>query len=434
MELTLISTKSAVVYGALLMSLTFTGWAQEAPQAVPRLSPQDLSNLVAPIALYPDLLLSQVLAASTYPAEITQAQQWMQSNPNLRGQQLVEAAKQQSWDPSVQALVAFPDVMNTLDRDIQWTTDLGNAFLAQQAGVMDAIQQLRASARNNGRLTDTPQQRVSEDNGQGAIEIQPTNPQMVYPPVYNPAYVWGSPAYGAYPALAYPAPGDGIAYGVGSFLGGLFSGLLNFGGWGWGFNWLTHGLFLNGLFFNHFGFHGGSYGTHQAWVHNPGHRLGVPYGNRFAGGNFAGRGFSAQNYRGNSSRGAFNNAGGNRQMEAYRGLTSNSTRGSFNGSGSGYRSNGGYGGYSQSHYSAPAYGGSRSYAAMGSQGGYRGGYSNAASTGRGFSAQRSGGSAGGGRSYSAPKSSSHFSGGGHSGGGHSHSSGGGHSHGGGHKK
>src|SRR5450432_3141203 len=120
MELTLISTKSAVVYGALLMSLTFTGWAQEAPQAVPRLSPQDLSNLVAPIALYPDLLLSQVLAASTYPAEITQAQQWMDANPNLRGQQLVDAAKQQNWDPSVQALVAFPEVIKTLTRDMQW--------------------------------------------------------------------------------------------------------------------------------------------------------------------------------------------------------------------------------------------------------------------------------------------------------------------------
>ena len=110
---------------------------QPPPPDAPRLSPQELSNLVAPIALYPDLLLSQVLAASTYPLELTQAQQWMQQNPGLRGPQLVDAAKQQNWDPSVQALVAFPDVMNLLTRDIQWTTDLGNAFLAQQADVMD---------------------------------------------------------------------------------------------------------------------------------------------------------------------------------------------------------------------------------------------------------------------------------------------------------
>jgi hypothetical protein len=173
------------------------GPGSEGPQAPqgPRLSPQELSNLVAPIALYPDMLLSEVLAASTYPAEITQAAQWMQQNPGLRGQQLVEAAKQQNWDPSVQALVAFPDVMNLLTRDMQWTTDLGNAFLSQQADVMDAIQQLRASARNSGRLTDTPQQRVQleQDNGQNAIVIQPTNPQVIYAPAYDPAYVWGPP-------------------------------------------------------------------------------------------------------------------------------------------------------------------------------------------------------------------------------------------------
>ncbi len=442
-------------------------------------SPQDLSNLVAPIALYPDLLLSQVLAASTYPAEITQAQQFIEDNANLRGQALVEAAKQQPWDPSVQALVAFPEVMSLLARDIQWTTELGNAFLAQQAAVMDAIQQLRASARNNGRLADTPQQQVTledGDQGQNAIAIQPTNPQMVYPPVYNPEYIWGPPAYGAYPALGYPPPGDGIVYGVGSFLGGLFSGLLNFGGWGWGLNWLTHGLFLNGLFFNHFGFHGygggygggfggSGYGTHMAWVHNPSHRLGVPYGNRFAGNSFAGRGYSGTNYRGNYSghgyasatRPAFNYSGGNRQMEAYRGLTGGNAgyggrSGGFNSSGSGYRG-GGYSSYSQARYSAPAYGASRGYSGMGFQGGYRGGYSNAVSTGRGFSTPRASSSFSGGRGfgggqgsgggrgfssphYSAPKSFGHFGGGGghSSGGGHSHG-GGGHSHGGGgHRK
>ena len=389
---------------------------------------------MAPVALYPDLLLSEVLAASTYPLELVQAQQWMQSNPGLRGQQLVEAAKQQNWDPSVQALVAFPDVMNMLTRDVQWTTDLGNAFLSQQADVMDAIQQLRASARANGRLADTPQQRVIDEqqNGQDAIVIQPTDPQVVYPPVYNPAYVWGPPVYGAYPPLSYPGIGWGITYGVATFLGALFTGLVSFGGWGWGLSWLTHGLFLNGLFFSHFGFHGYNgygfhggpgYASHAAWVHDPGHRLGVPYGNRYSGGrglsprsyaNYAGRSYSPgrSGYAGSSYRDS-GFQGNSRQMEAYRGLSAGSARGGYD------VYNRGGAGYSGSRYSAPSYGGSRNYAGMASQG-YRGGSSGFRDSG-GRSSNKSFSSP----HYSAPKSSGHFGGGGHSGGGHGHSGGGG---------
>jgi hypothetical protein len=418
---------------------------QPAPQS-PRMSPPELSNLVAPVALYPDLLLSQVLAASTYPLELVQAEQWMQGNPGLRGQQLVDRAKEQNWDPSIQALVAFPDVMNMLTRDIQWTTDLGNAFLAQQADVMDAIQRLRASARANGRLTDTPQQNVIDEqqNGQDAIEIQPTDPQVVYPPVYNPAYVWGPPVYGVYPPLGYPGIGWGITYGVATFLGALFTGMLGFGGWGWGLSWLTHGLFLNGLFFSHFGFHGyGGYGFHggpgyaarAAWVHDPGHRLGVPYGHGYSStsrgsnsgfANYSGRSYTAgrSGYAGSSYRDSgfhSGSQGSRRQMEAYRGLSAGSARG-------------GYGG---EYRGGSSYAGARNYAGAASQG-YRGGYSGAQSF------RSSGFRDSGGRSsskgfssphYSAPKSSSHFGGGGHSGGGHGHSGGGGgHSHGGSHKK
>jgi Protein of unknown function (DUF3300) len=431
--------RTVLLYAATLAGLSLPGWAQAPPDyqqqqptagqtppaagptpETPRFSPEELSNIVAPIALYPDLLLSEVLAASTYPLELTQAQQWMQQNPGLHGQQLVDAAKQQNWDPSVQALVAFPDVMNLLTRDIQWTTDLGNAFLSQQADVMDSIQRLRASARDNGRLTNTPQQRVTseQENGQSAIVIQPTDPQVVYPPVYNPAYVWGPPAYGVYPPLGYPAPGYGIYYGVGTFLGALFTGLLSFGGWGWGLSWLSHGLFLNGLFFSHFGFHGysgygfhpgGSYVTRAPWVHDPGHRLGVPYGNRNASARYSGRSYApgrsayASSGAGSSYRSAY--AGGSRQMDAYRGLAASSARGG----GSGF----------QSRYAAPAGNGYRSGSSYGRA-------ESARSSSRNFSSSH----------YSAPKSSSHFGGGGHShsgGGGHSHS-GGGHSHGGGHKK
>lgn len=415
---------------------------QQAPPQAPLLTPQELSNLVAPIALYPDLLLSQVLAASTYPLELVQAQQWIQANPALRGPALINAAKQQNWDPSVQALVAFPGVLSRLTSDIQWTTALGNAFLAQQAGVMDAIQQLRAEARANGRLTDTPQQRVVVDqqNGQSAIEIQPADPQVVYAPVYNPAYVWGPPIYGAYPVLAYPPIGYGIYYGVGTFLGALFSGLLAFGGWGWGLSWLTHGLFLNALFFSHFGFSGPGYfagrdyAAHVAWAHDPAHRLGVPYPNRAVAARFRGgfggelggsRGFAA-NYRNSYASRSFESgrsgsygsgfAGASRQAEAYRGLTALESRGSsYNGSGynsygSGYRS-------AQNYSRGAARESARSFRSSAPRG-----------SSQHFSSHSSS------SHYSAPKSSHHFSGGGHAGGhshsaGHGRSGGGGHSHG-----
>jgi hypothetical protein len=268
--------------------------------SVALLSPDQLDNLVAPIALYPDPLLGQVLAASTYPLEIVEAQQWMDQNRNLQGAQLLEAARQQNWDASVQALVAFPDVLTLLNRDIRWTTDLGNAFLAQQADVMNAVQAMRARAQDNGRLASTPQQTVSTatQNGQSAIEIQPANPQMVYVPTYNPAYVWGPPAWGAYPPLGYPSTGYGFSFNPGVFIGALFTGLLSFGGWGWGLSWLAHALFLNNLFLGHFGFggfggggygggHGGGFGERTVWAHNPGHRLGVPYPNRSVESRFA---------------------------------------------------------------------------------------------------------------------------------------------------
>ena len=167
------------------------------------LSPEQLDTLVAPVALYPDALLSQVLVASTYPLEVVEAQQWLQRNGNLKGQQLTEAARQQNWDASVQAMVAFPDVLTMLNQDVQWTTALGNAFLAQQPDVMAAVQRMRARAQANGRLSTTPQQTVSTETqgGQTAIDIAPADPQVIYVPQYDPAYVWGPPAWGYYPPL-----------------------------------------------------------------------------------------------------------------------------------------------------------------------------------------------------------------------------------------
>ena len=135
-------------------------------QAAPRtaLTAQQLDNLVAPLALYPDPLLSQVLVAATYPLEVVEANQWLQDNRSLTGTALMDAAKQQNWDASVQALVAFPDVLARLNQDVRWTTDLGNAFLGQQKDVMAAVQRLRARAQANGKLTSTPQETVSTAN------------------------------------------------------------------------------------------------------------------------------------------------------------------------------------------------------------------------------------------------------------------------------
>ena len=307
---------------ALAQSYT-QGYPQAAPQnlAPQLLAPDQLDNLVAPIALYPDPLLSQVLAASTYPLEIVEAGQWLQQNRSLQGPQLIQAAKQQNWDPSVQVLVAFPDAMALLSRDVRWTTDLGNAFLAQQVDVMNAIQEMRARASNNGRLANTPQQIVTTatQGEQSAIQIQPANPQVIYPPVYDPAYVWGPPASGYYPAASYPQGdygyggdyGSGSGFGSGVNIGGLFSGLLGvagtigsflgtgglggLGGWGWILNWFTHTLSFTGLGSGGGYYSNGGFGGSAIWSHNPAHRRGVPYSS----------GFTAARYRGAESNAGF---------------------------------------------------------------------------------------------------------------------------------
>jgi len=290
---------------------------EQAPPPAPPLSEQQLENLVAPVALYPDTLLSEILAASTYPIEVVEAQQWLQKNRNLRGQALMDAAKQQNWDPSVQALVAFPDVLARLNQDIHWTTDLGNAFLAQQAEVMAAVQQLRAKAEMNGKLKSTPQENVSTEtqNGQSAISIMPADPGVVYVPYYNPAWVWGPPLIGYYPPLLYPGIDVGFSFWPGIDLGFYFPGawgLWGGWGWGWGFNWFGGGIILNTNFFHRFGFADFHRGFGNVWAHNPAHRLGVPYGNRAVAARYGG---------GAGVRGAaaFRGEGGFRGSEGVRG-------------------------------------------------------------------------------------------------------------------
>jgi hypothetical protein len=309
--------------GALLV-------AQEpasAPPPASLMAPEQLDDLVAPIALYPDNLLGQVLVASTYPLEVAEAAQWLQQNRNLQGSQLVDAAREQNWDASIQALVVFPDVLNRLSSNIRWTTDLGNAFLAQQSDVMNAVQQMRARARGAGKLYSTPQETVTTETqaGQPIIEIVPANPQVVYVPAYDPEYIWGPPAWGYYPPLYYPSYGFGFGFGSGIYIGSFFGGL-GWGGWGWGPNWYGGGIFLNAGFFNryHFGGFRGGFGRdgfgRGVWEHNPDHRLGVAYPNRGLANRFA-----------SASGASFGNRGSLSTRAGQSGFTAQQRGGGFNG-------------------------------------------------------------------------------------------------------
>src|SRR5580704_1279176 len=214
----------------------------QSPQAPPytQQTADQLQQLVAPIALYPDSLVAQVLAASTFPAEVVEADRWVQANPDLKGDALAQAVDQQSWDPSVKALTAFPTVLGNMDKNISWTSSLGDAYYNQEQGVMDAIQVMRQKAQQAGNLKDTPQQTVQTQDSN--IVIQPTQPDVVYVPAYDPWLVYG------YPVAAWPGwyPYPGIWWGGPSlYWGGIGFGIGFFGGYGWGwgrwgFDWHNH--------------------------------------------------------------------------------------------------------------------------------------------------------------------------------------------------
>ena len=244
-----------------------------------------LDSLVAPIALYPDPLLAQTLAASTYPLEVIQLEQWYANNKYLKNKALADAVARQPWDPSVQALVAFPDVFQRMADNIQWTTDLGNAFLAQQSDVMDAVQRMRAKARGTGNLKTNAQQNVETqmvEGGQQAIVIEQANPDVVYVPSYDPQMVYGAPPP-AYPYYPYTYPGYyagmGLAFGAGLAVGGIWAN--NWGNCDW-----KHGdVNINNN--NNFNRNVNRNvnrttvtGQANAWQHNPQHRGNAPYGNR----------------------------------------------------------------------------------------------------------------------------------------------------------
>ena len=277
----------------------------QAPAPAQALSAEDLEQLVAPIALYPDALLAQILAASTYPAQVAVADQWLQQ---MRAQgysssdQIAAGANAQSnWDPSIKALTAFPDVLDMMNHDLEWTSNLGNAYYNQPQDVMQTVQVLRDRAEQAGNLQSTPQEEVNND--QGYVELEPTNPEVVYVPAYNPWDVYGEPI-APYPGFAFSGAlgdffgGAPIQYGL-SFALGAFD-RMPFGWQAWGCDWTGQGLMFNNS----------GYSTHSNQVADWGLPRGGPRASYGRGGNGGMRDGQNRSY---DQRPSYNQGGGNQR-------------------------------------------------------------------------------------------------------------------------
>ena len=296
--------RSIAMAALALLMLSSLGAAAQTPAApaapsAQLLKPAELDQLVAPIALYPDPLLAQVLMASAYPLDIVQAERWLEANKNLKGDQLKAAVDKQPWDDSIKSLVATPDVLQTMSSKLDWTQKLGDAVVAQQADVMDAMQRLRGKAQANNKLQSTKEQTVTVQQIQNrqVIAIEPTDPNEVYVPYYDPGVVYGDWPYSDYPPEYWPAPGyigagllaTGVAFGAGYALGRWTGG--NY--WGGGVNWGNGNINI--------GRPGGGGATN--WRPRVDHRQGV--GNR---GNRA----QQLNFRGSGGQQVIKPGGGNR--------------------------------------------------------------------------------------------------------------------------
>jgi hypothetical protein len=273
LALTLLCPPSAVVRTAFAQDQAEQGQGQQT------LSQEQLEQMVAPIALYPDSLVAQILMASTYPIEVVEAARWSKQNPKVTGTALEDAMQKQSWDASVKSLTAFPQVLAMMDEKLDWTTDLGNAFLAQQSDVMNAIQALRARAQKEGNLKSNEQQTVTvEQQPSGTqpqtIIIQPANPQVVYVPAYTPA-VYGAWPYPAYPPYPYYPPGYALGASLISFGVGMAVGSALWGGCSWGGSNSHVNVNVNN--YNNFNRTDIKNGN---WNHNVDHRRGAGYNNQ----------------------------------------------------------------------------------------------------------------------------------------------------------
>ncbi len=322
-------------------------------------TPEQLQQLVAPIALYPDSLVAQILAAATFPEQVVQADRWMQEHQGLQGAALGQAVDQQPWDASVKALTAFPSVLGNMDKNLAWTSSLGDAYYNQQQDVMDAVQVMRQRAQGAGDLKSTPQQTVTDQNSQ--IAIQPVNPEVVYVPAYDPWTVYGGPidpwpGWYPYPGIWFGGPylSFGPGFGIG-FFGGF--------GWGWGhwgFNWggryATYGggryysrsntFYNRGGSFNRGG--GGREGSFNRGNINRGGGAGGGGSNRqgetarsFDGNRQAARGYAAPRGQTGTRSGAFSSIEKGGQTKSYSSRGKASVSGSRGGGGGESRGGGG---------------------------------------------------------------------------------------------
>jgi hypothetical protein len=301
-----------------------------APAQGKAFSQEQLDQLLAPVALYPDDLLTQLLMASTYPLEVVKANNWAKANKDLKGGEMTKALEKQNWDPSIKSLVNFPQVLQMMSDKIEWTQNLGDAFLAQQKDVLDTVQKLRKKAYDQGNLKTTKEQKVSVDNTTQVIIVQPASPEVVYVPSYNPTVVYGTWWYPAYPPYYVYPPG----YAAGAFFTGVAVGVA------WGYAW------------GHSDWHGGDVnididrntninrdidrgrykdqarqgqGQQGKWQHDSKHRQGVSYrdtatankygqgSNRQAPASREARGYG--NDRGGASAGSMDRGGGTDRYE-----------------------------------------------------------------------------------------------------------------------
>jgi hypothetical protein len=308
-------------------SASQSGQQSQAPAAGH--APQELQQLVAPIALYPDALVAQILAASTYPTQIVEAERWMQSHSNLKSEELAKEVDKQNWDPSVKAMTQFPSVLENMDKNLSWTSSLGEAYISQPQDVTDAVQTLRQQARSAGHLNNSEQEKVTTQGN--TIIIEPADPEVVYVPAYDPWLVYGAPII-AYPGW-YPMPGifwggPGISFGIGFGIG-FFGG---FGwGWGhWGYDWHGRRAFFDhhewlshSRDFGHDGFHHDDFGHARGDFGHSGFDHGnVGHGGFDHGGGF--HGSSAPHFQPGTRSGAFSgfDHGGNVRGFSSRGRSS----------------------------------------------------------------------------------------------------------------
>ncbi len=293
-------------FGALVLTILLAAPPARAQEATSK--PENtaqLEQLVAPIALYPDSLVAQILMASTYPLEVVEAARWVKAHADLKGKALENALQSESWDPSIKSLTAFPQTLGMMNDKLDWTTQLGDAFLAQQKSVMNAVQSLRQKAKAAGNLKSNEQQTVKvepEPTGSQTqtIIIQPANPQVVYVPTYNPMMIYGPWPYPMYQPFYWYPPGYVAATSMVSFGVGLAVGSAIWGGC----NWRRGDVDINVNKYNNFN---RTNIKNSTWKHDGAHRKGVSYGNEKLQDRYGGRqnrnAQSRNSFRGRAEKG-----------------------------------------------------------------------------------------------------------------------------------